>query len=217
VTADSLACLQGTSIGSASSRLAAAAKVDLLSRHDLLVGQPALYTLTLAGMRMSGLSELEPCRVSVANAPHAIACARAAAELQRRYPDLLVAGERELRRDERSAGRPLASAVLDRTAGDRARLHRPDLVLWPPAGAPIAIEVELTVKAPRRLSEICRAWARSREVAGVIYLAPAPVRRALLRALEQASAESKIAVLPLDSLPLLAGHTPAESPVPSVS
>ncbi len=201
VTADSLACLQGTSRASASARLAAARRAGLLSRCHLLIGQPALYAVTDAGMRASGVDGLEPSHISVANAPHTIACARVAATLQRRYPDHLVTGERELRRDERRAGGPLASAVLDRAIGHRTRLHRPDLVLWPPresGGAPIAIEVELTVKAPRRLSEICRAWARSRDVAGVVYLASPAARGALARAIEQARAEERVALLPLD-------------------
>jgi hypothetical protein len=206
VTVDALACLQQTSSTTASRRLAAAARERLLSRRHLLVGWPALYTATATGMRRSGIEGLGLSRVSVANAPHTIACARAAAALQRLYPDHHVTGERELRRDERNAGAPLASAVLDRAAGHRTRLHRPDLVLWPqPAsgGAPIAIEVELAVKAPRRLVEICRAWARSREVAGVVYLASAPAQRALARAIEQASAHERIGVLPLDALSAL--------------
>jgi hypothetical protein len=66
---------------------------------------------------------------------------------------------------------------------------------------PVAVEVELTVKAPRRLAEICRAWARCRCVAGVLYLAPPEVRRALERAIDQAQAGERIAVLGLDAVP----------------
>jgi hypothetical protein len=203
ITVEALACLQDTSLATASGRLAAATRAKLLCRRHLLVGAPALYTLTSAGMRASGVEGLGPSRVSVANAPHTIACAHAAAALQRRYPDHRLAGERELRRDERRAGAPLASAPLDRAAGYRTRLHRPDLVLWPRAeldAAPIAIEVELAVKAPRRLTSICRAWARSREVAGVVYLASPAARRALARAIEQACANERIVVLPLETV-----------------
>jgi hypothetical protein len=205
VTADALACLQGTSLATASGRLAAATRAKLLARRHLLIGAPAVYTLTPAGMRACGVEGLEPTRISVANAPHTIACARVAAALQRSYPEYRLAGEQELRRDERRAGTPLASAVIDRAAGHRTKLHRPDLVLWPQADgdcAPIAIEVELAVKAPRRLAEICRAWARSREVGGVVYLASPAARRALARAIEQACAQERIAVLPLDAASL---------------
>jgi hypothetical protein len=203
VTADALALLQDVSVASASARLAAASRAKLLARHHLLVGQPALYTATAAGVRVCGVEELEPVRISVANAPHMLACARAAAALQRRYPDHCVSSERELRRDERHAGAPLASAVLARTAGERAVLHRPDLVLWPPRGregAPIAVEVELAVKAPRRLTEICRAWARTREIDGVLYLASPAAHRALTRAVEQAAAGERITIVALETL-----------------
>lgn len=210
VTVEALACLQGTSLTTAGRRLAAATREKQLSRRHLLVGQPALYTVTAAGMRRSGVRGLKPMHVSVANAPHTIACAHAAAALQRRYPDHRVTGERELRRDERSAGVALASAQLDRARRDQSKLHRPDLVLWPANARaeadarPIAIEIEIAVKAPRRLAEICRAWARSREVAGVVYLASQPARCALERAIEKAHAEDRIAVLALDAFSPLA-------------
>jgi hypothetical protein len=97
-------------------------------------------------------------------------------------------------------------------------MHRPDLVLWsssPGLGNPIAVEVELTIKAPRRLEEICRAWARAREVSGVLYLAPPPVERALQRAIERANAAERIVVVSLDSLPL--ASTAISRDVPSGS
>jgi hypothetical protein len=203
VTIDALAYLQGTSATTAGGRLTAATRAKLLSRRHLLVGAPALYTLTSTGMRASGVEGLGPSHVSVANAPHTVACVHAAVALQRRYPDHRVAGERELRRDERRAGAPLASALLDRAAGHRTRLHRPDLVLWPPSALdtlPIAVEVELAVKAPGRLASICRAWARSRDVAGVLYIASPGARRALARAIEQACAHERIVVVPLEDV-----------------
>jgi hypothetical protein len=81
-------------------------------------------------------------------------------------------------------------------------MHRPDLVLLPrsePARRPVAVEVELTIKAPRRLAAICRAWTRSRHVDGVLYLAPPAVERALVRAIGAARAGDCIVVVPLDS------------------
>jgi hypothetical protein len=67
-------------------------------------------------------------------------------------------------------------------------------------GLPIAIEVELTVKGPARLRSICLAWARSREVAGVIYLATPEVMAPLRRAIGGAGAGGRIVVLGLESL-----------------
>jgi len=83
---------------------------------------------------------------------------------------------------------------------------------------PIAVEVELTVKAPARLRAIVRGWARSRRVAGVIYYAaPAPAR-ARERAVAEERAAAQVRVLELAR----AGELPGElagarstSPIPS--
>jgi hypothetical protein len=202
VTPDALAHLQRVSLASARGRLGRLTRERMLARRRLLIGEPPLYTITRAGLRYAELPWVEPCRVSVAGASHTLAIARAAAALQRCYPDHEVIGERELRRRERILGRPLASTLL--ASRGESGLHRPDLVLVPPADdqLPVAVEVELTLKAPRRLVEICRAWSFSRDIAGVVYLAPASVRRALDRAIASAGAE-QIVVLPLDALALL--------------
>ena len=65
---------------------------------------------------------------------------------------------------------------------------------------PVAVEVELTVKAPRRLLEICLGWARCRCVAGTLYLAAPEVQRPLARAIERAQAGERIVVVTLDAL-----------------
>jgi hypothetical protein len=214
VTDEALADRLDTSVASARGRLQVLQKAGWLSRKRPLAGQPALYTATRAGLRVAALQGLDPCRVSASNANHLIECVRVAAALERCYPDHQVLGERELRRDERERGIPLASARLGIAPDGGPLLHRPDLVLWPEegegedgreggreGGLPIPIEVELTVKAPQRLAEICRAWARCRCVAGVLYFAPPEVQRALLRATEHAQAGERIAVLSLDALP----------------
>jgi hypothetical protein len=219
VTADALADRQGASLASARSRLQGAERDGQLSCWRPLAGQPALYAVTRAGLRASGLEGLDPCRVTVANAAHAIACAGVAAALERCYPDHSVLGERELRRDERARGVELASARLGRAPDGGPLLHRPDLVLWPNgagSGLPVAVEVELTVKAPRRLRGICMAWGRCRCVSGVLYLAPPEVGRALARAIERASAGERIVVVALDALRRHEDPAdPLESPVPS--
>ena len=131
VTADALAGRQRTTVATARSRLRAAEQRGLLSRRAPLAGRPALYTITPAGLRASGARGLEPARVSPTNASHLIVCAWVAAALERCYPDHSVLGERELRRDERECGKPLASAVLGRGRDGQPLVHRPDLVLWP--------------------------------------------------------------------------------------
>jgi hypothetical protein len=212
VTAEALAHIHETSIPSARAHLSAATRKRLLARHHLLVDRPALYTVTRAGTRAAGLSGLDPARISAGNSLHTIACANAAAALQRCYPEQTIVGERELRREERRCGTAVASAVLHHVGGSRPLLHRPDLVLRssaPQHESPIAIEVELTIKAPRRLDEICRAWARSRDVSGVLYLAPPAVEQALHRAIERAHAAERIVVVSLDALPLASTATSA--------
>jgi hypothetical protein len=210
VTAEALADVQRCPIASARSQLAAAEGARLLLGHRPLAAVSPLYTITRTGLRACGLRGLEPCRVSAANALHLSTCARVAAHLAGAYPDCRVAGERQLRRDERARGLPLASACLRVGPDGCQMLHRPDLVLWPtgPGGTvgasssrlPVAVEVELTVKAPRRLLEICRAWARCRIVDGVIYLATPEVERALARALESVQAGAHVVVLPLSAI-----------------
>jgi hypothetical protein len=203
VTAEALAEHDGCAVASARARLLAAERRRLLLRQRPLVGQPALLTLTPMGVHAAGLHGLAPSRVSAASAAHAIACAQAAAALERCYPTYRVTGERELRALERERGHALASARVGGDTRGAPQLHRPDLVLWPAGPTrelPVAVEIELTVKAPRRLLAICRAWARCRCVAGTLYLAPPEVRRALERAVAQAHAHERVVVLPLDAL-----------------
>jgi hypothetical protein len=204
VTADALAVRLDATVASARARLRGAERAGLLGCHRPLAGQPPLYTATAAGVRACGERDLQPCRVSASGARHLIVCSHVAAALERCYPDHALLGERELRRAERVHGRPLASARIGWRHGGDAGVHRPDLVLLPqrvPDGLPVAVEVELTVKAPRRLHDICLAWARAGCVAGVLYLAPADVRRALARAVRSAAAGERIAVLGLDAVP----------------
>jgi hypothetical protein len=217
VTADALADRMSITVVAARAKLLAAVRERLLAYRRPLTGHPALYTLTARGARLCEAQGLDPCRVTPSNARHLIECVRMAAALERCYPDHRVGGERELRRDERERGGELASARIGVDPSGAPLLHRPDLVLWPAPGdhaLPVAVEVELTVKAPRRLAEICRAWARCRCVAGVLYLASAEVERALARAIERADAAGRVVMVPLDAVaPADAGTgTPAAIP-----
>jgi hypothetical protein len=77
-------------------------------------------------------------------------------------------------------------------------LRRPDLVLFPPDTAPVAVEVELSVKGASRLEAICRAWARCRLVSEVRYYAPPHVARAVSRAVSSVHARDAIRILSLE-------------------
>jgi hypothetical protein len=210
-TAEALALRLDVSLHSARARLHGACRAGLLAAHRL--GGPALFTVTPAGLRACARPGLA-CRVNPTSARHLAVCARVAAALERCYPECEVLGERLLRAEERHA--PPIAARLARgagglsgaggagDAGGAGALHRPDLVLLPSSpedGLPVAIEVELTIKAPLRLREICLAWARCHCVAGVLYIAPPEVQRAMQRAIERARAESTVVVLPFEAIP----------------
>jgi hypothetical protein len=203
VTAEALARRTDVSVASARGKLIAARQRKLLASARPLSGRPMLFTVTRAGLRACQARGIQVCSVSESSANHLIVCAAAAAVLERRYPHHRLVGERELRRDERELGHPLASAKPTRSHRAQGSLHRPDLVLCPrdsEGGLPLAVEVELTIKSPERLVEICRAWARCRTIAGVIYFAPENVQRALRRAVAKVHAFEQVVIVPLDSL-----------------
>lgn len=204
ISAEALAYRMEVSVAAARSRLVAGRRRGWLASSRPLSGRPALYMATAAGLRACGERGIDPARVSASGAAHLLACAGVAAALKRCYPDHLVLGERALRRAEREQGRPLASADLGVGPHGERLLHRCDLVLWPSAdvdGLPVAVEVELTVKAPARLATICRAWARCRHVAGALYIAPNDVASALERAVDRAHAREGVVIVGFDALP----------------
>ena len=178
-------------------RLATLFDVGLLARKRLVYGQPALYVATADGVAFAGLGELDPARINEASVRHWVLCARLAVVLERRERREVWGGPR-LRAAERQEGRPVASAQRGTLPDGRPRLRRPDLVLFPPDTAlPMAVEVELSVKAAGRLQSICRAWARCRLVSEVRYYAPPEVARAVSRAVSSVHAQDAIRVLSL--------------------
>jgi hypothetical protein len=222
-----VAARSGVSTPTARARLTALERRGLIESRRLLHGEPPLYVATRAGLRASGLTGLAPCRVSPGGFAHLREVARTAVALERALPGVDVIGERELRLWEGDAQRPLASAEVGLTAGGGYARHRPDLVLWPSgrageAGGPaVAIEVELTVKAAPRLGAIVRAWARSRNVSGVVYYASPDAARALRRAVADEQAGEMVHVLALGQVGELPGRLDwpvrSTSPVPSAA
>jgi hypothetical protein len=173
-------------------RVAACIEAGLLERLALLRAEPTLLRVTREGLRYAGLGALPLALVSPGGADHYLRATATALALIAEFESESVVGERELALLERIEERPLASARL--TAHGREGLHRPDLAVFAKSGV-VAIEVELSPKAPRRLEQITRAWRRASHVAEVrYYCAPGATRRGLERAIAKTHAEQKVRI-----------------------
>jgi hypothetical protein len=215
ITAEALSKRDDLSIAAARERLDEAVELGLMERHSLLVGYSDLYAVTSSGRTEArkhadagGYSYpegLRTARVTIKDARHTIACASVMAGLERAYPHCRAVAEREIHREEHTRQRRLGSIDIRRYGHTRS--HHPDIVLWEPPTAgeppplPIAVEVELTMKSKEELTAICRAFARSRDIAGVIYFAETTkLKERLLHTVEQVHAEEIIVVLPLSAI-----------------
>ena len=180
------------------SRLGGLVRDGLLEQRILLYRRPGLYLATADGLRWQGLGRLGvygSARVGFST-PRRLR--RRRSRCTRALPGWEVLSEREIRLQESEEGELIASARLGELPGGRPALHRPDLALIAPGGSTVAVEVELSVKAPRRLAAICRSWARARHISAVYYLAPPAVARAVERAIAETRSEDRIVVLPID-------------------
>jgi hypothetical protein len=171
----------------------------LLDHRQLLHRTPGLYIATREGLRWGGLSQLSVQRLSPASFQHAAAATSAAVALSAALPRWQLLSERELAARERDGQALIASVRIDGPA-----VHRPDLALLGGEGQVLAIEVELSLKAARRLRSIARAYARARHIAHVYYLAAPPAARAVTRAAAEVRASDRITVLALDGADALA-------------
>ncbi len=175
-------------------RVAACVQAGLLERLALLRDEPSLIRASREGLRYAGLAGLPVAVVSPGAVEHWLRCASAALALETEFRPEPIISERELVFAEQLEGRPLASAKLGELPGGGPRLHRPDLAVLAEAGT-IAIEVELSPKAPRRLEAIVRAWRRASCVEEVrYYCAPGPTRRGVERAVEKTHAGERVRI-----------------------
>jgi hypothetical protein len=142
----------------------------LIERVATLPGDPTLLCATRQGIAYAGLG-LPPAAVTPGAVDHWLACADAALWAERRWGAESLWSERELRFAELGASKPIASAIVGELPDGRPMLHRPDLVVRDD-GRTMAVEVELTPKAPRRLLAIVRSWRRARYVDQILYLCP---------------------------------------------
>lgn len=175
-------------------RVAACVQRGLLERFDMLRSEPRLLRATRAGLRFAQLGGMPVAIVSAGSADHWLRCASTAQLLGEEFDPTQILSERELVLAEQIEGRPLASAKVGELLDGSPQLHRPDLAVLTDQG-PIAIEVELTAKAPRRLKGVIRAWRRARWVSEVrYYCAPGPTRRAVERAVAELRAQERIRI-----------------------
>lgn len=178
-------------------RVALMIEAGLLERVRVLYAEPPLLRATKRGLRYVGLPH-SVAGLSPELCGHWISCARVAIVLEREHGAGALLSEREIRAAERALRRPLASARLGEHARGQARLHRADLALRLD-GAVIAIEVELTPKAPRRLEAIVRAWRRANWVESTRYYARAgSTLDGVRRAVAKTRAEDRIDVIELE-------------------
>jgi hypothetical protein len=174
-------------------RVAACIAQGLLERLALLREEPTVLRATRPGLRFAGLG-LGLCVVSPGSVSHWLRCTSVALELGERYGSDRVISERELRFIEQAEGRAIYSAKLGHRPDGSDRLHRPDLALVI-GERPVAVEVELSPKAPRRLEAIIAAWRRATWVGGVLYLCESgATRRGVERAVRKARAEERVQV-----------------------
>jgi hypothetical protein len=177
-------------------RVAACVEAGLLERLELVRSEPGLLHATRDGLRFAGLG-LPVAKVSPGGVDHLLRCATTARLLEKHYEGARVLTERELILAEQIAGRPIASAEVGGRRQSRVRRHRPDLAVLTKE-AVIAIEVELTPKAPGRLYELMRAWrfaVAGGKVKEVHYLcAPGQTRKAVERAVTKVRAEKYITI-----------------------
>jgi|SRR5580698_8894370 hypothetical protein len=177
----------------------------LLEQKTLLYRQPGLYVASAEGLRWCGLTRLGVYRVGPGGFQHAQQVATVAVALHMGLPGRELRSEREIRAAESNDGELVVSVRVGELPGSRPALHRPDLAVVAPDGRVVAVEVELSVKAPRRLAAICRGYARARHIDHVYYLAAAAAGRAVARAVADTRAGDRIAVLALGDTGSLVG------------
>ena len=172
-------------------RVAACAAMGLLERVETLRGQPALIRATRRGLRFAGV-QLRVAQVRPELVGHWIACGDVALALEAEFGPGAVVSEREIRALEADEGQPVASAVVGERPDGSEILHRADLAVRPD-GHWLAVEVELTPKAPERLEAIVRAWRRARWLAGARYYAwPGAVATGVERAIARTHADGRV-------------------------
>jgi hypothetical protein len=177
-------------------RFARCEQGGLVERCPIPGLESSVLRATREGLRYAGLG-LPVAAISPATVGHTIRCASAAIYLGEKCGHESVLTEREIVLEEQIGGKRIASVSVGQIAGE-IRRHRADLALFTESGT-IAIEIELTPKAPARLRRIVTAWLMAIDagsIAGVHYLCePGQTFRAVQRAVDSVGGTGTIAVL----------------------
>jgi hypothetical protein len=174
-------------------RIAACMAAGLVERVETLRGQPALIRATRRGLRFTGV-HLRVAQVRPELVGHWIACGDVALLLETEFGPGAVLSEREIRALERDDARLVASAVVGESPDGSQILHRPDLAVGSD-GHWVAVEIELSPKAPERLEAIVRGWRRARWLAGArYYVSPGTTSQGLARAVRATHSEERVEI-----------------------
>jgi hypothetical protein len=201
VTVEQVMAAMGAGRTASYRRIAACMEIGLLERLALLRNEPTVLRATRDGLNYAELG-LPVAAVTPGLVGHDLRCVDVALLFGGHLGHERVLTEREFTWREQSEGKEIASIDVAGSGGARGlpRKHRADLAVLSEKGT-IAIEVELTAKAPTRLEGLLRAWRRAQVeqvVAEVHYLcATGKTRRAVERAATKVGAEDCIAVLEL--------------------
>jgi hypothetical protein len=191
--------MRATGVGRTATYRRAAALIEagLLERLDLLRSEPSLLHATRDGLRYAKLA-MPVAAISPGTVDHWLRCVTAALDLGECYGHDRVLTERDIVSreviEDRLVGRIPFGRVL---AHGNQRFHRPDLIVATEEGL-IAIEVELTPKAPGRLAALLRAWRMAvgtKKFSEVHYLCePGQTRRLVERVAKKVSCDGFIQI-----------------------
>lgn len=189
--------LLGASEEVARTRLDALTEAGYLIEEPLLAGQPVTYRSTRLGRHAVG-SELRPLRLSLTNYWHDVGAAwlwlaaRNGAFGSMRE----VVAERIMRsRDARGRDDPFGVRLGGRGQDGRERLHYPDLLMVDRDGRRIAIELEITSKAPQKREQILAGYAADPRIAKVLYVVYEPrIAHALAASVSRLGISSLVAI-----------------------
>jgi DNA-binding MarR family transcriptional regulator len=174
VRANHIRRLLGVSLPAAQRRLRRLGAAGYLERGRLYSDQPSHYLITRRGLRAVD-SLLPPPRLDQMGYRHDVGLAWLWLAARTGAFGSLAAmhSERQMRsHDGRSAagGERFGVRVVGEGINGGERLHYPDLLLETAAGHRVAVELELSAKAPARLERIIGRYVSDRRFDAVLYL-----------------------------------------------